>query len=336
MRGLWQAVIDQRGLGFTATFLSQEWREVVLSQNLDSEPDYLDSRRSGRGVPLSRRQRQAVWKAVESFEAALRERKLWTHESVLREAFRISATRTSKPFRHVVVDEAQDLSQMQWRLLRAIVTFGANDMFIAGDSHQRIYSNYASLRALRIHTAGRSSRLRINYRTTAEILAWGLGMMRGKVIDDLDEGLDTLAGCRSEIHGEARLHAGCRRAGTSSPMSPTPSPLGWRPRSRLVRSESSRGPTPTPPASPRSCGHAESVRGLPNSGQSAVADTMHRMKGLEFRCVLVAGASDGAVPLPNAVHDADTDEQAHALDLPRERSQLLVACTRAREDLFVT
>lgn len=160
--GLWQGVIDQRGLGFTATFLSQEWREVVLSQDLESEDNYLDARRSGRGVPLSRRQRQAVWKTVESFETALRERKLWTHESVLREAFRIAATRTSKPYRHVVVDEAQDLSPMQWRLLRAIVAPGTDDLFIAGDSHQRIYNNYASLRALGIHIAGRSSRLKIN------------------------------------------------------------------------------------------------------------------------------------------------------------------------------
>ncbi|GCA99073.1 3'-5' exonuclease [Mycolicibacterium sp. NCC-Tsukiji] len=63
---------------------------------------------------------------------------------------------------------------------------------------------------------------------------------------------------------------------------------------------------------------------------------MHRMKGLEFRCAVVAGVSDGAVPLPNAVRAADVDKQAHALDLLRERSLLFVACTRAREDLVVT
>ena len=336
--GLWQEVIDQRGVGFTATFLSQEWREVILSQNLGSEDDYLDASRSGRGVALSRRQRQAVWKVVESFETALRERKMWTHESVLREAFRISSTRTTKPFRHVVVDEAQDLSPMQWRLLRAIVAPGPDDMFVAGDPHQRIYNNYASLRSLGINIAGRSSRLKINYRTTAEILAWSLGMMRGEPVDDLDDGLDTLAGCRSEVHGEAPTLRGFGTsrqelayiAGTVADWLAADiaaGEIGIAARTnyyadRIAEELRSRGIL---------------VRALSNSDQNAVAvGTMHRMKGLEFRCVLVAGVSEGVVPLPNAVRAADIDKQAHALDLLRERSLLFVACTRAREDLVIT
>lgn len=336
--GLWQEVIDQRGVGFTATFLSQEWREVVLSQNLESEEDYLETRRSGRGVALSRRQRKAVWKVVESFETALRERKLWTHESVLREAVRISTTRTNKPFQHVVVDEAQDLSPMQWRLLRAVVTHGPDDMFIAGDSHQRIYNNYASLRSLGINIAGRSIRLKINYRTTAEILAWSLGMMRGEPIDDLDDGLDTLAGCRSEVHGEAptlRGHATTRQelayiadtVGDWLAADVSAAEIGIAARTnyyadRITEELRSRGIL---------------VRALSASDQNAVAvGTMHRMKGLEFRCVIVAGVSDRTVPLPNAVRAADIDKHAHALDLLRERSLLFVACTRAREDLVVT
>lgn len=331
-------MIDQRGAGFTATFLSQEWRDVVLSRNVETDDEYLEARRSGRGVALSRRQRQAVWKVVESYETALRERKLWTHESVLREAFRISTTRTTKPFRHVVVDEAQDLSPMQWRLLRAVVAPGPDDMFIAGDSHQRIYNNYASLRSLGIHIAGRSSRLKINYRTTAEILAWSLGMMRGEPIDDLDEGLDTLAGCRSEVHGEAptlRGFATSRQelayiADTAADWlaaDVSAAEIGIAARTnyyadRIAEELRSRGIV---------------VRALSNSDQNAVAvGTMHRMKGLEFRCVIVAGVSDRTVPLPNAVRAADIDKQAHALDLLRERSLLFVACTRAREDLVVT
>jgi len=336
--GLWQEVIDERGAGFTATFLSQEWREVVLSQNLESEDSYLNARRSGRGVALSQRQRQSGWKLIAAFERALSERKLWTHESVLREAFRIADAKTSKPFRHVVIDEAQDLSPMQWRLLRALVTVGPDDMFITGDSHQRIYNHYVSLRSLGIQIAGRSSGLKINYRTTAEILAWSLGMMRGEPIDDLDEGLDTLAGCRSEVHGETPTLQGFGTlkqelayiadtvAGwLAADVSTTEIGIAARTNSyadRIADELRSRG---------------IAVRALGDSADGAVAiGTMHRMKGLEFRCVLVAGVSDKAVPLPVAVRSADIDKQAHALDLLRERSLLFVACTRAREDLVVT
>lgn len=336
--GMWQELIDHRGAGFTAPFLGQEWREVVLSQNIDSEDDYLNARRSGRGVALSQRQRQSMWKLIAAFERTLSERKLWTHESVLREAFRIADTMTSKPFRHIVIDEAQDLSPMQWRLLRALVTVGPDDMFITGDSHQRIYNNYVSLRSLGVHIAGRSSRLKINYRTTAEILAWSLGMMRGEPIDDLDEGLDNLAGCRSDVHGEAPTLqgfgtvkeelayvadtvAGWLAAGVST----TEIGIAARTNSYADRiADELRS-------------HGIVVRALGDSTEDAIAvGTMHRMKGLEFRCVLVAGVSDKAVPLPHAVRSADVDKQAHALDVLRERSLLFVACTRAREDLVVT
>ena len=45
------------------------------------------------------------------------------------------------------MDEAQDLHPAQWRLLRAAVDPGPDDLFIAADPHQRIYGNRASLAA---------------------------------------------------------------------------------------------------------------------------------------------------------------------------------------------
>jgi superfamily I DNA/RNA helicase len=64
--------------------------------------------------------------------------------------------------------------------------------------------------------------------------------------------------------------------------------------------------------------------------------TMHRMKGLEFRCVIVAGVGAKLVPAPNAVTAAEDDKQTNDQDLERERCLLFVACTRAREELLVT
>ncbi len=67
-----------------------------------------------------------------------------------------------------MVDEAQDLAPWQWRLLRVAVPSGADDLFLAGDTHQRIYAHWVSLRRVGIDIAGRSARLSVNYRTTAE------------------------------------------------------------------------------------------------------------------------------------------------------------------------
>jgi hypothetical protein len=77
------------------------------------------------------------------------------------------------------------------------------------------------------------------------------------------------------------------------------------------------------------------AKGAARDGAVAVA-TMHRMKGLEFRCVTVIGAGRHYLPAPSAVTPAAEDQRSHDLDVQRERCLLLVACTRAREKLMVS
>lgn len=63
---------------------------------------------------------------------------------------------------------------------------------------------------------------------------------------------------------------------------------------------------------------------------------MHSFKGLEFRCVAVIGVHDGARPYPGAVTSADVHRLQHEADLMAERCLLFVACTRARDGLYVS
>jgi superfamily I DNA/RNA helicase len=63
---------------------------------------------------------------------------------------------------------------------------------------------------------------------------------------------------------------------------------------------------------------------------------MHGMKGLEFQAVAVIGVDRSAVPAPSAVTPAAEDPLAHSQDLQRERCVLFVACTRARDHLYVS
>ena len=72
------------------------------------------------------------------------------------------------------------------------------------------------------------------------------------------------------------------------------------------------------------------------SAQAVRAGTMHAMKGLEFQAVAVIGVEQGLVPEPAAVTAEDEDPVAHAQDLQRERCALFVACTRARDHLYVS
>ncbi|MGW2707519.1 3'-5' exonuclease [Streptomyces sp. NPDC001356] len=59
-------------------------------------------------------------------------------------------------------------------------------------------------------------------------------------------------------------------------------------------------------------GIAACVLGAAGRGGPGVRiGTMHRMKGLEFRCVAVAGVNDGTVPMKSTVTAVDVDTQQH-------------------------
>src|SRR5436305_2280547 len=91
----------------------------------------------------------------------------------------IEANRPKLPYRAVLVDEAQDFHAEEWRLIRALVPEGPNELFLVGDAHQRIYGRKVVLAQCGISIQGRSSRLRINYRTTEQIRAWATAILSG-------------------------------------------------------------------------------------------------------------------------------------------------------------
>ena len=337
---LWAELIERLGLSYNPVFLSEEWRHVVLARRINTLDAYLATKRTGRGRGLGSAQRTQVWQAISGFELSLTEQGLWTHETVRREATRLLEAQEEKPFRHIVIDEAQDLSPDQWRLLRAATPVAPDDIFIAGDTNQRIYDNRVSLREVGINIAGRSSRLNINYRTTAEILGWSLSLLHGEPVDDMDGGLDSLAGCKSYVHGkppvlsghadadaEATFIANSVKEWIDSGIEPSEIGIAVRAKWSIPKID-----------------HALHTAGIdtldlakPSDDDDAVSiGTMHRMKGLEFRCMCVAGVGAKQVPAASAVTPVDEDKQTHLQDLERERCLLFVACTRAREELLVT
>jgi superfamily I DNA/RNA helicase len=63
---------------------------------------------------------------------------------------------------------------------------------------------------------------------------------------------------------------------------------------------------------------------------------MHNVKGMEFRYVAVIGVDAGALPPTAAVTPRAEDPTAHDQDIQPERCLLFVACTRARDSLYVS
>jgi superfamily I DNA/RNA helicase len=334
---LWGAAAA--GLPFVPSFLNREWERVILAQDLRTEADYLTAPRAGQGTPLGKAQRHQVWQVVQRVEAELRRARRDTFLQLTNEAARVLGSLVEKPYLHVIVDEAQDLHPAQWRLLRAAVAPGPDDFFIVGDPHQRIYDNYVSLGRFGINVKGRSKRLTMNYRTTQEILSLAVPVLGKDRITGLDDEADTLAGYRSSLHGrlpevyaaatwEAEVHALVDRVRDWRDEGIEPHAIGIAARLSSIHKQAS--------AALEAAG-IKTVSLSAKSAKNAVrVGTMHGMKGLEFQAVAVIGVADGTVPAPGALADAAADPVAHARDLQRERCLLFVACTRARNHLYVS
>jgi superfamily I DNA/RNA helicase len=343
-RRVWQRVRKGLDLPWSEQFLAQELRHVVLAQDLRSAEDYLEAVRRGRGSALGSVQRARVWRAMEMFTAEITARGVLTHLQVCAQAARLleGADLGAYGFDHVVVDEAQDLHPAQWRVLRAAVAPGPDDLFIAGDPHQRIYDSRVSLGSLGISVAGRTSRLRINYRSTEEILVWATGIVDVAAVEDLaGEGSDSLAGYRSLLHGRKPTTGGfgSEQAEVAALVAQVEKWLAQGVRAQEI-AVCARFNLLLDKV--RDKLHAADIRTAwvkdnPRPDDPGVRlATMHAMKGLEFRCVAVLGVTAGAVPFAREITPAEVDQLQHDSDILRERCLLFVACTRAREALHVS
>ncbi|MFG1954429.1 UvrD-helicase domain-containing protein [Micromonospora sp. NPDC048830] len=343
-RQVWRRVCRRLDLPWPEQFLAQEFRHVILAHDVRSREAYREASRRGRGAALGARRRDRVWDAVEMFTAELTAAGTATHLQVCARAAQLldGADLAIHGFDHVAVDEAQDLHPAQWRVLRAAVPPGPDDLFITGDPHQRIYDSRVSLTALGIPVAGRSSRLRINYRSTEEILSWSTRVLVGSRVEDLGGGGDdSLVGYRSLLHGKRPQAAGhpTSQAEVAALVDRVREWLsqGVRPSEIAVCGRFNTTLRTVYDALTAADVPAVWVRDQPGADVDGVRlATMHAMKGLEFRCVAMVGVTTKAVPFAKEVTPPEVDALQHDSDMLRERCLLFVASTRAREALHVS
>jgi hypothetical protein len=154
------------GNKFSLQFLTTEWEQVVDAWQLETWDEYRDVNRLGRKTRLKEPQRKILWSIFEQVRSMLKSQGLMTDSGL----FNILASRyhsgISSPFDFAVVDEVQDISIAQLRFLAALGAGRKNGLFFAGDLGQRIFQQPFSWKALGVDVRGRSTTLKINYRTS--------------------------------------------------------------------------------------------------------------------------------------------------------------------------
>ena len=336
--------IADPSLGLDRRFYEEEWKEVVLANGCRTQPEYLAARRVGRGTRLTRQNRAQIWPVFDAMRMELRQRGLWEPEEAKQSAAElIKESGLDARYAAVVVDEAQDLDVAGFSLLRTLVGQShANDLFIVGDPHQRIYGKPLVLGRCGIEIRGRSSKLRINYRTTEETRAWATAVLNGIDFDDLDGGLDPATDYRSLLHGDEPLIKAFEDTAEEQKFLTT----------TLHQIQQEHGGLAATCIVARTNGGVEKLNVAmkragfttriinkdesddPSDPALRIA-TMHRVKGLEFDQVFIPNLDINQLPLRVEL-DQRPDQLSRELFENQERSLLHVAATRAKKRVVIT
>ncbi|MFE3789985.1 UvrD-helicase domain-containing protein [Streptomyces goshikiensis] len=369
----WRALLDELGEdGWDPEFLHDEWTQVILGQAVATRADYFRARRAGRGRSITRGERAEVWQLAERFTQRLDRLGRQTWDQVAERAARLEIGREQRilsiarqreevggldnihlqdgsggwlryRYRHIVVDEAQDLRPAHWKMLRAMTPREADDLFLVGDTHQRIYKNQVTLGSLGISIRGRSSKLSLNYRTTRQNLRSALDVLGDTEYDDLDGSQETLAGYRSVLSGRPPARhpypdwAQEREGITALIKKWDESPELAIPHEQIAIC------VPTNQMATEVAGtlgqhgiRAVEIRAEGPSGDGGVhIGTMFRFKGLEYQRMIIAGVSDGLVPRDAVNQLRTSDPVRFRHEMQRARSLLFVAVTRARDSVDI-
>lgn len=329
------AIADARraGLGgvHAPEFLIEEWDELVDAWNVADAESYATLPRLGRRTRLGVHQREAAWGVFAFVRQRLADRNVVTWAQVYARLTAWLRGGGRLPYTHVVVDEAQDLSVAQVRFLAEVAKGRGAELFLAGDSGQRIFHLPFSWTRLGLDLRGRSHRLKVNYRTSHQIRTAADRLLPAAItdVDGVEEGrrgtvsvfdgpppeLLIAASETAERTGIAAFLRRCAAAGIA------PAEIGV-----LVRGQGQVGRARA----------AISAAGHDHRAPSGIAVlTMHDAKGLEFRAVAVIACDDDVLPDPvrlAAIGDsADLEAATEA-----ERHLLYVAATRARDRLMVS
>ncbi len=309
----------------TGFFLDElEW---ISGMGVHTLADYQEVERIGRRTGLPEYQREAVWDIRDEYLARREEAGYLYDWYDLASTVRAQLARDQSPrlYKHIVIDEGQDLSPEAVRsLVEACDPSGSVTFF--GDYHQMIYGEGISWRScgLRIQAV---ERFADNYRNTTAIARLAIAMSRMPHMagdpEDLVEPKQpvaagappTLASCRDEeqeievVRQQARDLA---RNGTVAVLART-----WADARRACRRLQVRRL------------HNDLARWDVEPG--IYCGAYHSAKGLEFDAVIMPFCGESHMPHPDRVVAFG---QAEAM--AREGRLLYVGLTRAKAELLIT
>lgn len=331
---VWTDLLESELSSFDESFLQNEYEQVILANNITTMADYFKVSRVGRGKAINRFKRKEVWDLVEKFKAKCEDLSLYYKEEVYNLLTDYLTENKTNCYSHIIVDELQDFSNVELRLMRALVKEGMNDLFLVGDPLQNIYDKTVVFSQCNINVkGGRSKRLRINYRTSEEIKRLAIQVVSGEKFEDFDGGEESKQGYQSLFHGLRPTYKlfNSREEELDEVLNEI---------NKLVQernySYSSIAIAARKKGSLKEFRNKMHVSNIPytdkdllNSNNEGVRlASFHNMKGLEFKHVFLVDVNNNTLPLITRDYNSksEIDQQLH---LRGEKSLFYVACSRS-------
>ena len=336
----WQMAIDKAevALDFDLEFYKREWREIYTFLDEMNIVSYISAKRPGTAKAVNRGQRKEIIKVFDEFVKLLKLNNVKDINFALHECSKYQKENKKYSFDSIIIDELQDMGRNQLKFLRLLVEEKEDDMFLVGDSRQRIYNAKVAVREANIDTKNRSFVLNVNYRTTEEISKIAKKVLGCVDIDDMDGNeYEKLEDAEALTHGEfpirklfdsfteqmdyvyaellrltnykAKLQDICVVARNKSELEKI-SEYFYKLKvpTNIVNTEQYDDPS------------------IPKLKLA----TMHRIKGLEFKYVFVVSLNEKLINVKTS-----SDERIEDYNFYNEHALLYVAMTRAQKKVYL-
>lgn len=342
-RDIWDKLLEENLVPYDADFLEKEYCDVVLNNNVKDLRDYIRTYRVGRGTPISRRKKKEIWEFFLIFKK-LKEKDNYFYKSELYNKLADHLKNEGiTPFAHCIVDELQDFSNTELRLVRSLVEEKSNDLFMVGDPLQKIYDRRINFsRGAGIIVRGKKSkRLRVNYRTSEEIRRLALSIVKEIKFDDFDGEEEKKTGYVSLFHGEKPTYELYKSKGEEVDQLLNKIKeivnQGFGLDEMAISSRFRNGYNEfLKTLHERNIPYCEYKNGSKVGDASGISlMTFHNIKGLEFKHVFLVDVNERSCPfLPSNFDYLPEEEQE--VHIRSERSLLYVAISRAIEKVEIS
>ncbi|MCL4851635.1 MAG: AAA family ATPase [Bryobacteraceae bacterium] len=306
----------------------QEEIRWIAQQGIESLPEYEKAERTGRSMPLERKHRPLVYGVVEAYRE-LRTRSGCKYDwddvasSVLAELRNDNSPRL---YRHVIVDEGQDLSPQMLRSLVAAVPADGSVTFF-GDVAQQIYGQRVSWRSAGLKVSD-VWRFEENYRNTKQIAALALEIA---TMPYFQGGPDIVSPKSPTADGALPTLVKCKTPDQEIKLAVEQAKKIAQNRSVAIlvrlRKDEEGFKSKLPSGAVRLHRDMKSWK----SGSGLFYGTYHSAKGLEFDAVIMPFCDSSRLPVPEDIDALGADEA-----MAQDGRLLYVGTTRARTSLIVT